>query len=52
MKKFYIVMTIAWLILTIAYGVLAIGGTQVPATYVMMPSLLVTTLYFDKIFGK
>lgn len=52
MKKFYIVMAIAWLMLTIAYGVLAIGGAQVPAAYVMLPSLLVTTLYLDKIFGK
>ena len=52
MRKFDIIMCIAWLVLTIIYIVLAIAKIDVPAGSVAWPCGLCALNYFDKIFDR
>ena len=52
MRKFDIVMCIAWVMITIAYIVLAIAKIDVPAGTVAWPCGFCAMHYFDKIFDN
>jgi hypothetical protein len=45
-------MTIAWVLIAIGYGIVAIKGIQVPAWEMSWLCLFCSTLYFEKIFNK
>lgn len=52
MRKFNIVMCVAWLVITIMYAILAIDKVDVPAWSVIGPGLICIGYYFDKIFDR
>lgn len=52
MRKFNIVMCVAWVVITIAYIILAIAKVEVPAGAVAWPCSFCAMYYFDKIFDR